>query len=234
MEQTNNPMPKRRGRPPKDPNAPRKPKNDSPNKVKQVQATKEQKELAMSDPAAKKMRDVIPILPEEREFVRMTIAEIADYINAIPENRIMSKIAAFQIAVQNIAINADDKDMNSMRKCFYAFCALAEATNMKVGNMTAYAAMGITQGTANEWRKGGVGSTPERRQLIEEVCAVCGATREMLGASGAINPVLTIFWQKNWDGFRDVTEHVAYQGDPLGEKQSPNEIAERYKDIIDE
>ena len=233
MEQngTNSTKPKKRGRPRKNPP---KPKNDSPNKVKRVPMSKEQKELAMSDPAAKKMRDVIPILPEEREFTRMTLAEIADYINAIPENRIMSKIAAFQIAVQNIAINADDKDMNSMRKCFYAFCALAEATNMKVGNMTAYAAMGINTSTANNWRKGGPGSTPERRQLIEEVCAVCGATREMLGASGAINPVLTIFWQKNWDGFRDVTEHVAYQGDPLGDKQTPNEIAEKYKDIIDE
>lgn len=217
------------GRPRKNP-----PKPENPNRVKTTRATKEQKELAMSDPSAKKMRDVIPILPEEREFTRMTLAEIADYINAIPENRIMSKIAAFQIAVQNIAINADDKDMNSMRKCFYAFCALAEATNMKVGNMTAYTAMGINTSTARNWRSGGPGSTPERRQLIEEVCAVCAATREMLGASGAINPVLTIFWQKNWDGFRDVTEHVAYQGDPLGEKQSPNEIAEKYKDIIDE
>lgn len=229
--ESNNTEPKKRG-----PGRPRKnpPKPENPNKIKRVSASKEQKELAMSDPSAKKMRDVIPILPEEREFTRMTLAEIADYINAIPENRIMSKIAAFQIAVQNIAINADDKDMNSMRKCFYAFCALAEATNMKVGNMTAYTAMGINTTTANNWRKGGPGSTPERRQLIEEVCAVCAATREMLGASGAINPVLTIFWQKNWDGFRDVTEHVAYQGDPLGEKQSPNEIAERYKDIIDE
>ena len=231
MEQngTSNTEPKKRGRPRKNP-----PKPENQNRVKSVQMTKEQKELAMSDPTAKKMRDVIPILPEEREFVRMTLAEIADYINAIPENRIMSKIAAFQIAVQNIAINADDKDMNSMRKCFYAFCALAEATNMKVGNMTAYTAMGINTTTANNWRKGGPGSTPERRQLIEEVCAVCAATREMLGASGAVNPVLTIFWQKNWDGFRDVTEHVAYQGDPLGEKQSPNEIAEKYKDIIEE
>ena len=224
MEQTTNTEPKKRGRPKgsKTVNKSDKPRKKTPGA----------KEVALSDPSAKKMRDVIPILPEEREFTRMTLAEIADYINAIPENRIMSKIAAFQIAVQNIAINADDKDMNSMRKCFYAFCALAEATNMKVGNMTAYTAMGITQGTANEWRKGGVGSTPERRQLIEEVCAVCGATREMLGASGAINPVLTIFWQKNWDGFRDVTEHVAYQGDPLGEKQTPHEIAEKYKDII--
>ena len=231
MEQngTNNTEPKKRGRPRKNP-----PKPENPNKVKRVSMTKEQKELAMSDPSAKKMRDVIPILPEEREFTRMTLAEIADYINAIPENRIMSKIAAFQIAVQNIAINADDKDMNSMRKCFYAFCALAEATNMKVGNMTAYTAMGISQSTARSWRTGGTGSTPERRELMQEIDAVCAATREMLGASGAINPVLTIFWQKNWDGFRDVTEHVAYQGDPLGEKQSPNEIAEKYKDIIDE
>lgn len=231
MEQTTNTEPKKRG-----PGRPRKnpPKPENPNKVKRVQMSKEQKELAMSDPSAKKMRDVIPILPEEREFVRMTLAEIADYINAIPENRIMSKIAAFQIAVQNIAINADDKDMNSMRKCFYAFCALSEATNMKVGNMTAYTAMGINTNTANNWRKGGPGSTPERRQLIEEVCAVCAATREMLGASGAVNPVLTIFWQKNWDGFRDVTEHVAYQGDPLGEKQTPQEIAEKYHDIIGE
>lgn len=224
-----NKEPKKVGRPRKNP-----PKPENPNRVKSVPMTKEQKETALAQPEAKKMRDVIPVLPEEREFTRMTLSEIADYINAIPENRIMSKIAAFQIAVQNIAINADDKDMNSMRKCFYAFCALAEATNMKVGNMTAYTAMGINTTTANNWRKGGPGSTPERRQLIEEVCAVCGATREMLGASGAVNPVLTIFWQKNWDGFRDVTEHVAYQGDPLGEKQTPNEIAEKYKDIIEE
>ena len=100
--------------------------------------------------------------------------------------------------------------------------------------MNAYHAMGINASQAWAWKTGGAGSTPERRDLIAEVDAVCSGSREMLAASGAINPILAIFWQKNYDGMRDVQEHSVYQGDPLGEKRSAQEIAEQYSDLPDD
>lgn len=192
------------------------------------------KEKALADLNIQETRKMIPVLPEEQDYRYMTLDQIADHINKYGEGQTIRKITAFQMAVQNIALGSNIKDVNDLRKRFYTYCALAEACNMRIGNMNAYNAMGITFATASEWRRGGSGATAERRQLIREVDAVCSGTREMLAGTQQINPVLAIFWQKNFDGLRDVQDHVVSAGDPLGDRQTPEQIQEKYQDIIEE
>ncbi len=64
--------------------------------------------------------------------------------------------------------------------------------------------------------------------LVRKLCA---QYRELAASEGKISPVLTIWWQKNYDGFRD---------DPVVEKTQegiaapvdPQEIAEKYKHLL--
>lgn len=196
-----------------------------------VMGTGVAKERALADPKVKKSMAMMPVLPEEMDYQHMTLEDIAEHINSFGEKRTISKITAFMMVVQNISVGRDIKDVNDLRRRFYTYCALSEACNMRIGNMNAYHAMGITASNAFLWKTGGAGSTPERRELIAEVDAVCSGSREMLASMGQINPVLAIFWQKNYDGLRDVQEHSVYQGDPLGEKRSAQEIADQYADL---
>lgn len=192
------------------------------------------KEQALVNPVVIEAGKMIPILPEESDYRFMTLQQIADHVNSIDDKRAVSKLTAFQMAVANIALGANIKDTEDLRKRFYCYCRLCEECDMRIGNMQAYAAMGITRHMASQWRNGGLGSTPERQELIREVDGICSGMREMLAASSKINPVLAIFWQKNFDGLRDVTEHTIAPGDPLGDRQTPQEIAEKYQDIIED
>ena len=192
------------------------------------------KRNALANPHVLKSKNMMPVLPEEQNYQNMTLDEIAAHINSFGENRTIAKITAFMMVVQNISVGRDIKDTNDLRRRFYTYCALSEACGMRLGNMNAYHAMGITMQQAWQWKTGGSGSNPERRELIAEVDAVCSGSREMLASMGQINPVLAIFWQKNYDGLRDVQEHSVYQGDPLGEKRSAAEIAEQYSDLPDD
>ena len=164
----------------------------------------------------------------------LTLQQMADRINALDPTRKASKYANFVLAVKRIAEGVNRKDVEDMRNRFYNYISLCEATNMKIGNMNAYAAIGIDKVRAYYWAHGMQGSTPERKELIAEIDSVCSGYREQLIADQQINPVTGIFWQKNYDGLRDITEHSFNVGDPLGEKRSAQEISEQYKDIIEE
>lgn len=192
------------------------------------------KAKAIVNPAVIEAGKMLPVLPEDSDYRFMSLQQIAEHIKSFGEERTIAKLTAFSMAVQNIALGADIKNTQDLRNRFYCYCRLAEECDVRIGNMQAYAAMGITWQTASNWRKGGPGSTPERRQLIQEVENVCSGMREILASSAKINPVLAIFWAKNYDGMRDVQEHVVAPGDPLGDKQDPDQIAEKYQDIIEE
>lgn len=192
------------------------------------------KEKALNDPEVTKAKSIVPVLDGQKLIQEMTFDEVAEYINGFGEGQTIRKITAFALAVQNISRGVNTKDVNDMRQRFYLYCALSERVGMRIGNMNAYHAMGISFKVASEWRSGGCGSTAERRELIAEVDAICSGTREMLAGMQQINPVLAIFWQKNYDGLKDVQDHVVSAGDPLGDKQSREQIQEKYQDIIEE
>ena len=171
---------------------------------------------------------------EYNPMQQLTIQQMADKINSIDPNRKASKYANFVLAVKQIAVGVNIKDVEDMRRRFYAYLTLCDACSMKVGNLNAYSSMGILAQHAWSWKNGTNGATPERKALIEEVDSVCAGYREQLIGDGQINPVTGIFWQKNYDGLRDIQSHEVAPMDPLGEKRSAKEIAEQYKDIIDE
>lgn len=162
----------------------------------------------------------------------MTVDQMAEIINNVDPENVIQKINYFNLAVLAISKTSDNRDVDSMWGAFEALVSLCSATGLPISNKTAYTALGITDNVAINWANDGKGSTPEKKKLIQHVRQVCATNREMMAAMGKLNPVLTIFWQKNYDGLKDQQEHVVNTGDPLGERQSAEQIAEKYEGVI--
>ena len=64
------------------------------------------------------------------------------------------------------------------------------------------------------------------------VRSTCAAYREAMMATNKIAPATGIFWQKNFDGMKDIQDVIVGGNDPLGEKADPAAIIDKYKDII--
>ena len=123
-------------------------------------------------------------------------------------------------------------DLPALRKRFYDYLDLCVKYNMKVGNMAAYAAMGVDRDTVNGWESGKRRSSQkEYQEFAREIKRVCGMYREMLMQDGAINPVTGLFWQKNYDGLKDTQDLVLTPNTQRLSDSDYQEIAEKYKQL---
>ena len=159
----------------------------------------------------------------------MSIESMAKRINEVDASRKNARYANFVLAIAAIGRGADRNDVNDLRMRFYAYVELAAQTNNKLSNMNAYMSMGLTATKVSQLMQHG---TQDQKDLLEEVKMICGGYRESLMSDGQLTPSTGMFWQKNYDGLRDATEHIVVPGDPLGEMRSKREIQEKYADII--
>ena len=164
------------------------------------------------------------------EAGQMTVREMADKINSISiEKNGNARYANFTLAVAALGRGADHSNIDDLRLRFYSYLELTQLTNMKISNMTALLSIGMTQAKASKLSQTG---TDDMKDLLTEIQAVCAGYREMVTADGKLNPVTSIFWQKNFDDMRDKREQVVTVNDPLGQKRSAEEIKKKYEDII--
>ncbi len=184
-----------------------------------------------------------PVMNQLREFSKTQVAAGEDYKFKTLEEAVATvnqydvtdpaRFTIFALAVASIGGGSNDRDPDDLRRRFYAYLELCARCKMKIGNLQAYASMGIAYRTAQSWASGERGS-PEHRKLMQEVTSICAASRENLVQAGQLNPVIGIFYGKNFDHLQDQTEHVVNHVDPLGELVSGRDLAEKYKDIIEE
>lgn len=125
----------------------------------------------------------------------------------------------------------DTNDVAEMERRFVHYLDVCAKYDMKVGNLGAYTAIGITKDQARHFEEN-VKSNPARSDLIKKVRQFCAMYREGLMGDGKVNPVTGIFWQKNYDGFRDQTEMVVSQG-PQNEYKSAEQLSQKYLESSD-
>ena len=133
----------------------------------------------------------------------------------------------------DIAKRADPNNLETLYDCLQDYLMLCARSNISVTNTGLYAAIGVTGDTISNWATGKVRSTdPRYREFALLVRRLCGQYRELAASEGKLHPTLTIWWQKNYDGFVDV---------PIPEKEAPGafqtavdpeEIAEKYKHLL--
>ena len=122
----------------------------------------------------------------------------------------------------------DKSDVAEMQRRFENYLRVCAERDMKVSNQGAYLAIGISKENVYDWTVRRQ-SNPERAQFIKKVQEICAFYRESLMASGKLNPVVGIFWQKNYDGMKDQQEVVLTPNQsPLGEQKDMEQIRQKY------
>lgn len=136
------------------------------------------------------------------------------------------------LAIHEIGLRADKQDVVSLKSCFIAYLQLCQKNGFNVSNLMAYAAIGMDKVLFQYYLTKG---SDEMKQFCKFVRETCSMFREGLISENKLNPVIGIFWQRNFDGLRNDTEQVQ---NALEQEEDYNTgtraYKEKYKNLIGE
>ena len=132
--------------------------------------------------------------------------------------------------INEIATHADRNDLLSLKSCFIAYLQLCQEDGFSVNNISAYAAMGFP--THSHFDMFSKKDDPERRAFCGFVKQTCSMFRNESIADNKINPVIGIFWQRNFDGLRNDTEQVQNAQESDDDFEVAKSYKEKYKNLI--
>ena len=134
--------------------------------------------------------------------------------------------------INEIATHADRHDLLSLKSCFAAYLKLCQEDGFTVNNLSAYASMGFTGfSTFDSFSKK---DDPEIREFCRWIRSTCAMFRESMVAANKLNPVIGIFWQRNFDGLRNDTEQVQVAHEQEDDYSVGQGYKEKYKNLIGE
>ena len=126
----------------------------------------------------------------------------------------------------------DKKNVPDLYNRFYRYLAYCAEKGIIPNNMNAYFAIGITKQDVSLWNAGQ--RSAEHKQFAEDIKQFFASIHEQAGGEGIINPILSIYWSKAHDGLSDQPKIEVSIEDPLGQRASSEEIADRYRDLLPE
>ena len=135
------------------------------------------------------------------------------------------------LRIHEIASHANRKDIASLRSCFIAYMQLCQSDGFKISNLGAYASMGMTYVDFCLFAKK---DDPAIKEFASFVKTTCALNREALIADNKINPVIGIFWQRNYDGLRNDTEQQQSIAETDENYNNSAAYREKYKNLIGE
>lgn len=164
-------------------------------------------------------------LTQRRDAVALPIA------NTSEEFDYNSRLITHALKVQEIAAHADRSDLLSLKSCFIAYLKLCQEDGFSVGNIGAYAAMGMSNADFQNMTKR---ADPTYRDFCKWIKQTCALFRETRVADGKLNPVIGIFWQRNFDGLRNDTEQVQAMQEQEDEyaQFGSSSYKDRYRNLI--
>lgn len=144
-----------------------------------------------------------------------------------------ARLIEYSLKVQQLGKTSNVKDLATVKNAFMEYLKLSAEYGFKISNLSACAAMGITTQALINWTHG---SREEYREFAETVKMICSLSREQLIMDGKLNPVIGIFWQRNFDGLRNDTEQqqAIQEEENAGDIKSAAEYAKKYGKLIEE
>lgn len=124
----------------------------------------------------------------------------------------------------------DKKNVPDLYNRFFAYLGYCADHGVIPNNMNAYFAIGVSKQDISAWKAGA--RTPEHKQFAEDITQFFASIHEQAGGEGIVNPILSIYWSKAHDSLSDQPRIEVTVTDPMGERQSSEEIAERYRDLL--
>lgn len=134
--------------------------------------------------------------------------------------------------VNEIATHADKNDLSTLKSCFIAYLHLCQEDGFNISNIAAYASMGFP--SAAHFERFLQKDNPEIKAFAASVKQTCAMFRETLVADSKLNPVIGIFWQRNFDGLRNDTEQVQAAQEQEDDFTAAKSYKEKYKNLIGE
>lgn len=155
------------------------------------------------------------------------LAQRRENFNVLPatteeEKSYNARLIEHVMRINEIATHSNHKDIESMKSCFIAYLQLCQEDGFNVSNLSAYAAMGFYSVNAFEYYA--KSDDPDRRAFATFVRSTCAMVRENKISDSKINPVIGIFWQRNYDGLRNDTEQIQ-----SAQEQDDFDVAKSYK-----
>ena len=128
----------------------------------------------------------------------------------------------------SIAETVHVDDINTLYAGLQQYIELCGRAGLLIGNNACYMALGVSRSTICAWLNGTRRQhNPEYRKFAEFVKAVCAAAREQYGIEGITSPLMTIWLQKQYDGFVDTPPREEARN-PLGELVAPKQLERKY------
>ena len=177
--------------------------------------SKGKREYTVSSKALAQRRSNIGILPAETK-------EELDY---------NSRLIEHVMRIHEIASKADKNDLLSLKSCFVAYMRLCQEDGFPVQNLAAYSAMGFTNAQFMYFSRK---DDPEVREFVSFVKSTCGMFRESMVTANKLNPVIGIFWQRNFDGLRNDTEQVQVAQEQEDNSYTNKNYKDKYLNMVDD
>lgn len=139
----------------------------------------------------------------------------------------------FLLKVQALGMTIQNHSVEEMKRGLGEYLKLCEQYQKPITNQAMYTAMGLNKDIVYDITHGRTGSK-EQKQIIVFAKQLAAMHREALGVSGAINPILAIFWSKAFDGLDETSEAMASASDSVDINTEDAEvIAEKYGQLPD-
>ena len=126
------------------------------------------------------------------------------------------------------------EDIPLLQESFINYLQACDKNGMRPGSIAVCSAMGISTRTFFYWVEGKRGK--EFQEFASTVQQILATIREDMISDGKLNPVIGIFWQRNFDSLRNDTEQIqsANETNVREEFTTVSEIKKRYGDLLKE
>lgn len=125
----------------------------------------------------------------------------------------------------------DKADPELLIERFVTYVDYCQKNDLKITNEACYMALGIKRGTMSMWANS-IGGNAGHHKFARKVLQFLTANREIQMVEGKLNPVVGIWWQKNYDGLKDVQEIVLTSRDPLADMKDVTELESAYLESV--
>lgn len=125
------------------------------------------------------------------------------------------------------------ENVNSLYGCLGDYLTLCQQTGMPITPKSMQLALGVSSATLYQWRKGTKrGDNEEYKKFADMVQEIGHTAIQVAGATGALDRILTIFWEKSAYGAVESTKPESEIEDPLGKGMTPTQIVEKYENML--
>lgn len=199
---------------------------ESREKAKDAEATKRK---PGRPPGSKNVRT----LAEEKMLANWDKTQLAPMMRE--DKAELNRAAGYFVAqCWQMGRTVDKENIESLYNGLMRYVELCTKTGMPMLVKTCHLALGINQATLTAWRNGKYRSSdPRYKEFAEMLDMVINAGMESAAAAGSIDRVLTIWWQKAHFNMTEGNGVAADLVDPLGQRLSAREIAQKYESLPD-